>query len=97
MAEYRLTPAARNDLAAIWRYTLATWGDDQADRYVDRMTETFQALAEQPGIGQTCEHIRPGYRGWPVERHIVYFRIEDRRRVIVVRILHARMDARRHF
>jgi toxin ParE1/3/4 len=36
MAEFRLTPAAERDLEGIWDYTQEQWGDEQADRYLDK-------------------------------------------------------------
>jgi toxin ParE1/3/4 len=32
MAEYRLAPAAEQDLEVIWAHTLLEWGTAQADR-----------------------------------------------------------------
>ena len=95
MAEYRLTPAAERDLESIWIYTVREWGIEQADRYIDLLTTAFAALAQKPNTAQSCEHILPGYRQWGVERHMIYFRITEYG-IAVVRILHDRMDARRH-
>jgi toxin ParE1/3/4 len=53
------------------------------------------ALAQSPRSAPQCEHIRPGYRRQTVGRHAVYFRV-DADVVIVVRVLHERMDAQRH-
>jgi toxin ParE1/3/4 len=39
MYEFRLTPAAERDLGAIWRYTHQQWGVEQANRYIDVLTE----------------------------------------------------------
>jgi Plasmid stabilization system protein len=95
MAEYRLTPAAERDLEAIWRYTLKQWGIEQADRYIDFLTTAFAGLAQSPQTAPACEHIRPGYRRWGVERHMIYFRVTDYG-IAVVRVLRDRMDAPRH-
>jgi len=38
MVEYRLTPAAEQDLEIIWTHTLQQWGTGQADRYIDILT-----------------------------------------------------------
>ncbi|MBU3708327.1 MAG: type II toxin-antitoxin system RelE/ParE family toxin [Burkholderiaceae bacterium] len=32
-------------MEAIWSYSFEHWGEQQADRYVDVLTETFKALA----------------------------------------------------
>jgi toxin ParE1/3/4 len=95
MSEFRLTPAARRDLEGIWRYTLQQWGVEQANRYVDALTDTFQVLADLPKSAPACDHIRAGYRHRGIERHVVYFKIAPYG-IAVVRVLHERMDAPRH-
>lgn len=95
MAEYRLSPAAERDLESIWTYTLGQWGGKQADRYIDFLTSAFAELADSPETAPACEHIRPGYRRWGVERHMIYFRVTDHG-IAVIRVLHDRMDAARH-
>lgn len=95
MAEYRLTPAAEQDLEAIWTYSCQQWGAVQANQYIDLVTATFAGLAQSPAMSTACDHIRPGYRRRRVERHMIYFRITAYG-IAVVRILHERMDAPRH-
>lgn len=95
MADFRLTPAALNDLESIWRYTAQQWGLTQAAHYIDQLNEVFEAIAQSPNLASPCDTIRPGYRRFQVERHAVYFRLEAGT-VVVVRVLHERMDAPRH-
>ncbi len=95
MAEYRLAPAAVSDLEAIWIYTAKQWGIEQAHRYIDTLTAAFAELAHTPKIASTCDHIRPGYRRWNVERHVIFFRMTSDG-IAVIRILHDSMDAPRH-
>lgn len=95
MAELHLTPAAVQDMEDIWRYTAQRWSVSQAERYIDRLTACFEALAQAPLSAPACDHIRPGYRRQVVESHVVYFRT-GQDMVTVVRILHERMDANRH-
>jgi toxin ParE1/3/4 len=95
MAEFRLSPAAERDLEGIWTYTSDEWGLEQADRYLDMLTGTFQMLAESPKSAPACDHIREGYRRRGVGRHMIYFRVMPYG-IAVVRVLHERMDAPRH-
>lgn len=95
MAEYRLTPAAEIDLEKIWSYTFKKWGASQADRYIDMLTEVFEKLAQSPKTAPACDYIHPGYRCRSAEKHMIYFRIAAYG-IAIVRILHDRMDARRH-
>jgi toxin ParE1/3/4 len=95
MAEYRLGPRARNDLDAVFDYTVAQWGLSQAVRYIDLIEAACADLAKAPRRAQDCAHIRPGYRRWRVEQHVLYFR-QTRYGIAIVRILHQRMDIARH-
>jgi toxin ParE1/3/4 len=95
MAEYLLSPAAQHDLENIWLYTCRQWSPHQADRYIDMLSAAFAELAGSPMIASACDHIRPLYRRYNVERHMIYFRIAPYG-IAVIRILHDRMDASRH-
>jgi len=95
MAELRLTPSALRDLEGIWFYTEQQWGEAQAAHCLDLLNAGFGALVLAPLCAPACEHIRPGFRRHRVEHHVVYYRLVDDT-VIVVRVLHERMDAIRH-
>lgn len=95
MAEYRLTPAARRDLEAIWRYTFKQWGVTQANSYIDMLNAAFANLTQTPKIAPACDHIRKGYRCRHIVRHMIYFRITSYG-ISIVRVLHDRMDAGRY-
>ena len=95
MGDYRLAPAAERDLENIWRYTRDQWGADQADRYADLLISAFESLARSPDTAPACDHIRPGYRRHMAGRHVIYIRLSDEG-IVVVRILHDRMDSPRY-
>lgn len=95
MADYRLTPAAELDLERIWRYSAESWGTDQADRYIDVLVQGFDSISEAPKAAPKCDYIRSGYGRQAVERHVIYYRLGDSG-LVVVRILHDRMDPKLH-
>jgi len=95
-AEYRLVPRAREDMEAVWLYSLQKWSAEQADRYIDDFTEAFDLLADNPKTGRRCENIRAGYCKYPVMRHVIYYR-ETSYGIEIMRVLHDRMLASRHF
>lgn len=95
MAELRLSPAAERDLEGIWRYTAERWGVAQADHYVDLLHAAMQAVAQAPTAAPACDAIRPGYRRQWAEQHALYYQVRGAC-VVVVRVLHQRMDATRH-
>ena len=96
MADYRLSSLAETDLAGIADYTIETFGIEQARRYRDEFEACFRNLAENPRSGRSAERLVPGLRRWEHRSHVVFY-LEDERSVLIVRILHARMDAPRHF
>jgi len=94
LADVRLSPRAQRDLEELFDDTVARWGLAQAMRYTDLIEAACAALAAAPFQAPACDHVRPGYRRWAVERHMIYFRPTPQG-IAVVRILHQRMDAPR--
>ena len=76
--------------------SLAEWDARQTERYIDSLTDAFAFLADNFGAGTTCDHICEGYRRYPVKRNMVYYR-ETSYGIEVMRVLHDRMLASRHF
>ena len=95
MEEYLLTPVAEIDLETIWEHTCRQWSTDQAIRYTDSLFDAFAELAQSPKSAPACDHIRAGYRRRSVERHMIYYRTTEYG-IVIVRILHDRMDAPRY-
>lgn len=91
MAEYRLTPAAEQDLEQIWIYTQQQWCTSQADDYTNILTTAFSELALSPKTAPACDYIRPGYRRRGIGRYVIYFRITEYG-IAMICILHERMD-----
>ncbi|WP_027246073.1 type II toxin-antitoxin system RelE/ParE family toxin [Leisingera daeponensis] len=93
MAEprWRIRPAARADLAAIWRYGQHTWGAAQADAYTDSLFALFDLLADFLEMARERAEFTPPVRIHPSGAHLVIYRLEHGRPEIL-RILHARQD-----
>jgi len=47
-------------------------------------------------MGSAADDIRPGYRRFPHESHVIFYMV-DAEDILIVRILHKRMDALRNF
>ncbi len=95
MSRYRLTPAAQQDLSAIWDFTEERWGARQAETYVYEIAAALERIAEDPRRGRPCDEIREGYRRYGIGGHLVFFTVSTDG-VDVIRILHQRMDTTRH-
>ena len=97
MAKYELTPKATEDLYEIWAYTVDTWSEEQADRYYCKLITSFLTIANHPeSKGKSYDLIRKGTRGLHVGRHVVFYIKRHPNKVLIVRILHEKMDYKRH-
>ena len=95
MSRFVFSPLARADLAGIWDYTERKWGIDQAERYLRRIAAAVDVITETPTLGRNCDHVREGYRKYPVGSHVLFYR-EMSSGIDVIRILHQQMDFDRH-
>ncbi len=92
MTHYALSPAARRDITDIWLYTADRWGVDQADEYIAQIEEDLRKAATGLRVAQPIDEfwkIRSGH-------HLCVFATEGDGLVWVIRILHERMDVKRH-
>ena len=90
-----VSPRAQADIDDIWEYTVRRWGERQAETYIGLIKEGVDVIAENPAVGRPCDDVRPGYRRYPVGSHVLFYRVREED-VVVVRILHQRMDVERH-
>lgn len=90
-----LSPRAEQDFSDILQYTLETWGEDQLLAYRAILDKALLTLIENPRIGAARPEISGEHRIFPVGSHIIIYRVSDVA-ILISRILHARMDVRRH-
>ncbi len=92
MTGYRVSEAASLRIDDLYRYSRATWGDAQAERYLRGLFARFDDIVAR----------RAGWRAIPgelgvegfycrYERHYIYWRLLSDGAVGIVTILHERM------
>lgn len=92
MANYRLTHKAIEDLSDIWNYTYDTWSEKQADKYYNMLLDLCNEIANKPQWGKKYDEVHNGLLGHKAARHIIFYRIVSDKEIVIVRILHSRMD-----
>lgn len=95
MAKYVLSEAAEQDLLEIYAFTLAGFGEFQADAYFQSLEERLTRLADSPNLGRDVSHLRKGYRLLIHKRHSVYYK-PTANGILVVRLLGPGMGPDRH-
>ena len=95
MKKYLLTNKAVRDLSDIWNYTFNNWSEFQADKYYRLLKNSFEKIAEKPNAGKPYNEVSDNLLGYKAGHHIVFYRVENDNKVLIIRILHERMDLKR--
>ena len=95
MASYQLTEAAQEDLDEIYEYSILTFGLRQARDYLRGLHTSLNTLAENPRMGRDFSHVKEAARRFEYVSHSVYYRVTDDG-ILVLRVLHMRMDPGLH-
>jgi len=92
MSAYELTPAADRDLLEIARYTIKTWGIEQADRYEAALEEYFTAIGEGKARARSFLEHRPQLRVGRCQHHYVFFLQRENACPLILAVFHENMD-----
>ena len=90
---FKLKPAARGDLEAIWAYTRQNWGLAPAEAYVTRLSERMAFAGVNPDHFPLEKALKPALRIAFAESYVILFR-ETADGIKVIRIRHQREDWR---
>lgn len=86
---------AEADLREIWLYSFKTWGEAQADRYLDELDAGLRECGAQPERGRRRDEVREGYWSLLVHRHVAFYTFTVDA-VLIQRVLHGSMLADLH-
>ena len=93
--EIRRTVEAEHDLADIYLYTFYQYGINQADKYLEELEAAMQVFAESPKLYRERPEFSPPVRICVQGQHIILYTIQSDF-VLIVRVLHSRMDIEDH-
>lgn len=97
MAKINFTKKAKIDLEEIWEYTYETWSEKQADKYYTELIEKCLELKKDFKQGRDYSILFQNLKGYKVKKHIIFYRLLDKGKTVeVVRILHEKMDFKKH-
>ena len=92
MPHFKIKATARADLKGIAIFSEQTWGREQRNRYLTEFDQAFHKLADNSELGQSCDHIRSGYRVLPVGSHLIFYKLASDNTPEIIRVLHKRMN-----
>ncbi len=86
MPNFKLTPAAEQDLKDIWLY-IAQDNHRAADKLLDRIEAQCELLANHPQLGPAREDIARSLRYHPLANYLILYRVIPQG-VEIVRVAH---------
>jgi len=92
MSKFYLTNKAIEDLDEIWEYTFDEWSEIQADKYYFEILEGCQFISENQNLGKIYSEIDNNLLGYFINKHIIFYQKISKFEILVVRILHTKMD-----
>lgn len=87
---------AERDIQHIYRDTFKKWGEIQADKYDASLKHSIDLITSNPNLGRKCDYIKSGYRRHESGHHIIFYR-QRKNNILIIRILHEKMDIEKHF
>ena len=75
--QYKLSNLAQQHLRKVKNYTIDNFSVLQWRKYRETLLSGFQMLADNPGLGISCDEIYPNGFYFPVGKHTAYFTEED--------------------
>jgi toxin ParE1/3/4 len=86
----KFTSIARDDLDNIWEY-IAETNPPAATRILQIIMNKCRILEENPFLGRKRDELATGLRSFPVQNHIIFYRISSSS-VEIIRILNSTRD-----
>ncbi len=96
MANYIISRKAIDDLSDIWKYTFDKWSVKQADQYYNQIIKAFESLSINPSLGKIYFQSDVLIKGYKVRRHIIFYCFSKENNLLIIRILHEKMDVKNH-
>ncbi len=96
MPEVRLSRRAEMDLEGAFIYSIENFGETVAEVYRRDLEGCFARIGEDPRIGRPVAGRTRSFFRVNCREHAIFFERTDEGNVIVVRVLHAAMDFKRH-
>lgn len=85
-----VSPEAEQDMIDIWLHI----AEDQpvnADHFLEHLEDKAHKLAEFKDLGADRRELAPGIRSFPVDRYVLYYRVNEYG-IELVRVLHGSRD-----
>ena len=95
MTRIELTTEAERDLIDIFLFGVEHFGAAHAESYSSSLLAKIETAAANPSFGADYAFVRGSLRRYEARSHAIYYK-QTPKGILVLRILHGRMDPARH-
>lgn len=96
MGSYNLSARAQFDLVGIYKYGKKVFGQEQASGYLYELETILEELADRPELARDASFIAHALKHYRYRAHVIFYQIDDKNQIYVVRILGKRMNFVEH-
>ena len=75
MSRIEITGNAERDLIEIYLHGIKFFGHNQADRYLQMLSNKIETIAENPSFGVDYDFVRDGLRRYESLSHSIYYNL----------------------
>lgn len=93
--KYTKSKKTDQDIKRITKRSIADFGENQTDKYLNGLERCLQLLADNPKLGRTCDELREGYQRHEYESHIIFYR-KRKNDIFITTIIHQSRDVVRN-
>ena len=91
--QLKIHPNARRSIKDIWRYTEKTWGEDQANAYVQGLYQAVYKIADDRRLWRPVPHEHTQNIFFTrYKHHYIFFRALSTGQLGIVSVLHEKMN-----
>jgi toxin ParE1/3/4 len=95
MPRARRTPAAKADVAEIWKH-IAVLNFDAAERWLAEIDDKVALLSRFPGLGRRRDELAKNLRSYPVGNYLIFY-LKVKGGIEIIRVLHGARNLRKLF
>jgi toxin ParE1/3/4 len=89
--QVQITELATEDLIDIWLYGNETWGDRNADDYLNELDKAVKSLIINPHRYPENPDATPTFRLMPFRSHLIIYEVNEKF-IVILRVLQKAMD-----
>lgn len=89
---YVFSEATARDIENLLEQSIHQFGLQQTQDYHDSLKKCLELLVQNPCMGMQADDLKPGYRCFLHESHVLFYRVVEDDTIFIIRVLHKHMD-----